>query len=192
VTSIETLYRRRLRPLQATDDMVEALIKSLKETGQLNNTYVIYSSDNGFRMGEHRLLPGKDTAYEKDIHVPLIVRGPRIFAGLHIKPLVLNIDLAPTLAHIAGIEPPGFIDGHSFLPLLYNQQRSWRRNFMVGRLQSQGLEQEQRAGKIRFKALRTHRWIYVEYGGNPNRELYDVQRDPYQLNNLVQEANPAD
>jgi N-acetylglucosamine-6-sulfatase len=191
VTSIETLYQRRLRSLQATDDMVEALIETLKEMGQLNNTYIIYSSDNGFRMGEHRLLPGKDTAYEEDIRVPLMVRGPRVSAGVRIKPMVLNIDLAPTLAQIAGIDPPDFVDGRSFLPLLRNPQRPWRRNFMVGRLQFQGLEQDQRAGKIRFKALRTHRWTYVEYGGNPNRELYDLQRDPYQLDNLVQEANPT-
>ncbi|MGH8501712.1 MAG: sulfatase family protein [Gammaproteobacteria bacterium] len=191
VTTIETLYQRRLRSLQATDDLVEALIETLKATGQLDNTYIVYTSDNGFRMGEHRLLPGKDTAYEEDIRVPLIVRGPRVPPGARIEPMVLNTDLAPTLAQIAGAKPPDFVDGRSFLPLLRDPEQPWRRAFMVGRLQYQGLEQAERAGKIRFKALRTHRWAYVEYAGHRERELYDLQRDPYQLDNLAQEARPA-
>lgn len=188
--TIESLYRRRLRSLQSTDDMVQKLVAILRETGQLKNTYIIYTSDNGFRMGEHRLRPGKDTAYEEDIRVPFIMRGPRVPAGKRLTQKVLNIDIAPTLARLAGIKPREFVDGHSFLPLIDHPRRPWRQSFMVGRLQSHGLEQAERAGRIRFKAIRTARWSYVEYEGG-DRELYNLEKDPYQLDNVVQEVNPG-
>jgi N-acetylglucosamine-6-sulfatase len=191
IENIENLYRKRLRSLQATDDMVGRLVEILRETGQLKNTFIVYTSDNGFRMGEHRLRPGKDTAYEEDIRVPLIVRGPGVPAGERLEPMVLNIDLAPTFAEIAGVKPPDFVDGRSFLPLFKDPKRPWRRTFMVGRHQSHGLEQEERAGRIQFKAIRTARWTYyLEYAGGGGHELYDLKKDSYQLENLAQEADP--
>jgi N-acetylglucosamine-6-sulfatase len=77
--------RERLRALRAVDDMVETVVDALRETGRLDSTYVVYSSDNGFHMGQHRLFVGKTTAYEEDIHVPLIVRGPGVPAGQRVS-----------------------------------------------------------------------------------------------------------
>jgi arylsulfatase A-like enzyme len=190
IEHLEHLYQKRLKSLQATDDMVETLIETLQQTGQLHNTFIVYTSDNGFKIGEHRLRPGKDTAYEEDIHVPLVMRGPGVPAGRRLKPIVLNIDLAPTFAQIAGVKPPDYVDGRSFMPLFENPSRPWRQSFMVGRLQLQGLEQAERAGRIRFKGIRTSRWTYVEYAGTNGRELYDLNKDPYQLENAIQEVNP--
>jgi N-acetylglucosamine-6-sulfatase len=189
VEYIESLYRRRLRSLQSTDDLVQKLVKTLQETGELKHTFIVYTSDNGFRMGEHRLWPGKRTAYEEDIQVPFVVRGPGIPAGRLLKQMVLNIDIAPTLARLAGIKPPEFVDGRSFLPLFDHPRQPWRRSFMVGRLQRDSLPQTERAERFRFEAIRTARWIYVEYSGG-ERELYNLDKDPYQLENVVQETNP--
>ena len=103
---LEDEYRRRLRSLQAIDDMVEAIVGTLESTGVLQSTYIIYTSDNGFHMGEHRLIAGKDTAYEEDIRVPMAMRGPGVPEGGRIAALALNIDLAPTFADMAGIGHP--------------------------------------------------------------------------------------
>ena len=92
------------------------MVGALEDTGRLDNTYVIYTSDNGFHMGQHRLFIGKTTAYEEDIRVPMAIRGPGVPEGVSgSQPMVLNNDLAPTFAAIAGVEPPSFVDGRSFL-----------------------------------------------------------------------------
>ena len=132
---LEDEYRRRLRSLQAIDDMVETIVGTLEATGALERTYVIYTSDNGFHMGEHRLIAGKDTPYEEDIRVPMVMRGPGVPEGVRIDAMALNIDLAPTFAEIAGIEPPAFVDGRSLLPLLADPAQPWRQSFLIERRQ---------------------------------------------------------
>lgn len=187
IAANEERYRNRLRSLQAIDDMVEGIVSALRETKRLENTYIVYTSDNGFHMGEHRLVAGKDTPYEEDIRVPFIVRGPNVPAGQRLDPIVLNIDLAPTFAEIAGAEPPDFVDGRSFLPLLADPDRPWREGFLVERRQlpARGI-----AGWAGFNALRTADWTYVEYGDG-ERELYNHEDDPHQLQNLAAEAAPS-
>ena len=95
-----------MRSLQAVDEAVAALVQTLQETGQLANTYVVLTSDNGFHLGQHRLEPGKYTAYETDVHVPLLVRGPGVPAGGTVRALTSSVDLAPTLAGLAGTALP--------------------------------------------------------------------------------------
>ena len=110
--------------------MVESIVATLDETGQLDDTYVIYSSDNGFHMGEHRLIAGKDTPYEEDIRVPMVDARPgRARPACGSRPMVGNIDLAPTFAEIAAVETPDFVDGRSFLPLLEDPDQPWRQSF---------------------------------------------------------------
>ncbi len=193
-------YRRRIASLQAIDDMVEDIVAALREAGQLDDTYIIYSSDNGFHMGAHRLIAGKDTAYDEDIRVPMVMRGPGVPAGKRIEALVGNIDLAPTLAEIAGVETPEFVDGRSFLPLLQDADAPWRQAFLIERrrleeqlvrqskftsLTSQDLDQA-----AVFNGIRTADLAYVEYDSG-ERELYDVRTDPFQLDNVAGEADPA-
>jgi N-acetylglucosamine-6-sulfatase len=200
IAYLEYEYRKRIASLQAIDDMVESIVAALGETGQLDNTYVIYTSDNGFHMGEHRLIAGKDTPYEEDIRVPMVMRGPGVPVGHRLDAMVVNIDLAPTFAEIAGIEAPDFVDGRSFLPLLQDPERPWRESFLIERrkLEEQlvrqskynGLTPEELDQAAVFNGIRTRDLVYVEYGSG-ERELYDLAQDPHQRANLAGEANPV-
>jgi N-acetylglucosamine-6-sulfatase len=200
IARLEDEYRRRLASLQGIDDMVAQIVAALEAAGELENTYLIYSSDNGFHLGEHRLPAGKDFPYEEDIRVPAVVRGPGVPAGQRIDAMVLNTDLAPTFAEIAGIAPPDFVDGRSFLPLLENPDQAWRESFLIERrqLELQYVELAERLGMAdggldeaaQFDGLRTADWSYIEYGTG-ERELYDLALDPNQLHNVVDTADPA-
>ena len=119
IAAIDADYRKQMRSLQAVDEAVAALVQTLQETGQLANTYVVLTSDNGFHLGQHRLEPGKYTAYETDIHVPLLVRGPGVPAGGTVRALTSSVDLAPTLAGLAGTALRSNPDGRSLVPLLH-------------------------------------------------------------------------
>jgi N-acetylglucosamine-6-sulfatase len=210
----DELYRRRIQSLQAVDDGIGKLIDTLRDTGQLDDTYIVFTSDNGFHLGQFRMPAGKQTPYDFDIHVPLVVRGPGIPEGATADQLVGNVDLAPTFAAIAGVTPPAFIDGRSFLPLAKDptSSRPGRNAFLVehwrqkGRRPPNGAPLEppdidQKAKKARrrkgpvnpipeYHGVRTRRYLYVEYGTG-ERELYDVRQDPYELHNIVDTAPPA-
>jgi N-acetylglucosamine-6-sulfatase len=131
---MEDLYRKRLQSLLAVDEMIGQLLSALKESGELDDTYIFFTSDNGFHFGTHRLSVGKWTAYEEDIRVPLIVRGPGVPEGQKLEHLVLNNDLAPTFAELGGVEAPSYVDGRSLGPLLGGEPPSpgsWRQAFLV-------------------------------------------------------------
>ena len=115
---VDRLYRRRIRSLQAVDRSVTGLVSTLRRTGQLHDTYIVFASDNGFHLGQHRLPAGKQTPYEEDIRVPLLVRGPGVPEHVTRDQFVGNVDFAPTFAQLAGVRPPSFVDGRSFAPLL--------------------------------------------------------------------------
>lgn len=181
IARMEALYRRRLQSLQAVDDLVETVVRALTRLGQLDRTYLVYTSDNGFHMGEHRLLPGKNLPYEEDIRVPLIVRGPGIRPGQRIETLVVNTDLAPTFAEIAGTSPPSFVDGRSLLPLLRGDAVRWRQSVLI---------QVRTPAGGGFDAIRTAEWKYVAWRTG-ERELYHLRTDPYELNNLAASAPPG-
>lgn len=200
IAAMEDEYRRRLRSLQAVDDMVEILVRTLDDVGELDNTYIVYSSDNGFHLGSHRLPAGKDFPYDEDIRVPMVMRGPGVPQGAEIHALVTNIDFAPTFAEIAGVPTPDFVDGRSFLPLLEDPDQPWRQAILIERSQfefqyerlayAQGLEGEALERTASFRGLRTRDTTYVEYGTG-ERELYDLTTDPLQLSNLAPEADPT-
>jgi arylsulfatase A-like enzyme len=104
-------YRSRLRALQTVDELVDGVVERLEVAGLLDNTYIIYTSDNGYHIGQHRLQPGKECGFEEDIRVPLFIRGPGI-AKDHIEDAVTtHIDLAPTIFQLAGIRPREDFDG---------------------------------------------------------------------------------
>jgi N-acetylglucosamine-6-sulfatase len=173
------LYRKRLESLRSVDDMIEALIRALKETDQLDNTYVMFASDNGYFLGQHRLTK-KSLPYEESIRIPLVVRGPGVPAR-KLDHLVTNNDFAPTVARLAGVEPPGFVDGKSFAPLLREGRPSpneWRTGFMIEHASPS------------YEALRTNDRIYIEWE-NGDRELYDLREDPEQLRNFHRAADRA-
>lgn len=111
VEYLDHYYRQRLRALQAVDELVETLVLQLDEAGILDETYIIYSSDNGFHIGQHRLPPGKECGYEEDIRVPLIVRGPGVAKAQVEDAVTTHIDLAPTILQLVGAETRPDFDG---------------------------------------------------------------------------------
>jgi N-acetylglucosamine-6-sulfatase len=131
---MEELYRKRLQSMLAVDDMIGDLVGALHDSGELDNTYIVFTSDNGFHLGQHRLGAGKWTPYEEDIRIPLIVRGPGVPEGETLHHMVLNNDLAPTFADLAGAEPPSFVDGRSLVPVLTDDPtplEDWRQRFVI-------------------------------------------------------------
>jgi N-acetylglucosamine-6-sulfatase len=142
---MDELHRKRLQSMLAVDDMIGDLIKSLHDSGELDNTYIFFTSDNGFHLGQHRLGAGKWTPYEEDIRVPLIVRGPGVPEGRTLDHMVLNNDLAPTFADLARAKTPDFVDGRSLKPLLTDHPpptSDWRQRFVLeGVAERSGLAQ---------------------------------------------------
>jgi arylsulfatase A-like enzyme len=105
----------------SVEDILRNVMYTLNLTGRLNNTYVIFTSDNGFHLGQHRLPMGKQTPFEEDIHVPLVIYGPNVPTSRKVDNFVSNIDLSPTIASLAGVATPTFVDGTSFKEILLGQ-----------------------------------------------------------------------
>ena len=97
--------------MQAVDDLVAGVVKKLGRAGVLNNTYIFFTSDNGWEIGEHRITQGKRRPYEESIRIPLLVRGPGVAAGSSTEKLVLNTDFLPTFTDLAGVQTPGYVEG---------------------------------------------------------------------------------
>lgn len=138
---MKKLYRKRLQSMLAVDDMVGDLVEALRKSGKLENTYIVFTSDNGFHLGQHRLGAGKWTAYEEDIRIPLVVRGPGVKEGKTLQHMVLTNDLAPTFADLAGADVPSFVDGRSLKPLLTDNPtplEDWRQRFLVEAVDERG------------------------------------------------------
>ncbi|HCO03693.1 MAG TPA: hypothetical protein DIT48_10110 [Actinobacteria bacterium] len=184
--TLQAVRRRQLDALQAVDRSVAAIYREVAARGQLGNTVFVFASDNGFLWGEHRLFD-KEWPYEESIRVPLVIRAPWIQApGRTDTHLVLNIDLAPTFASLAGIKPPIKEDGRSLTPLLGGRSPPWRRSFVVEWL----AQQTQPKLPPPYEGIRTERYLWVEYR-NGWRELYDLKNDSYELNNLASIAATA-
>ncbi|HMF03841.1 MAG TPA: sulfatase [Acidimicrobiia bacterium] len=122
IATIDQLYRKRLQSMLGVEDLVQNVVDTLQRTGQLDNTYIVFTSDNGFHLGQHRLPPGKQTAFEEDIHVPLVVRGPGVPQGKKVDDPAMNIDFAPTFAELAGAKAPGFVNGRSLVPAMHGKK----------------------------------------------------------------------
>src|ERR687890_348543 len=192
---IDELYGKRLKTMAAVGETIGGLLRTLEQTGKLDTTYLVLTSDNGYHMGQHRLGLGKQTAYEEDIRVPLMIRGPGVPAGISRDEMVLNNDFAPTFADLAGLPPPASVDGRSFASLLDKRQgndpASWRTAFEIRHWDNKKDEASYRAVTPvpPYRAVRTKRYLYVEYEAG-ERELYDLGKDPYELHNLYDSADP--
>jgi arylsulfatase A-like enzyme len=191
------------------DEAVEAVVGALASSGVLDNTYVIFTSDNGYFHGEHRTPTEKILGYEESARVPLLVRGPGIAPGTAVDELVANVDLAPTIVEAAGATPGVTMDGRSLLPFLRDPARRTSRPvlleafFPIGSALQFFTEQipvmvpiaegsSPAAGPalpfqaplgqavLPYQAIRTDRYVYIEYGTG-ERELYDLAVDPWQI-----------
>ncbi|MBV1853673.1 sulfatase family protein [Catellatospora tritici] len=190
-TNIDTNFRKRAQAVQAVDRLIRDLRTQLTASGVADNTYLVFTSDNGFHMGEYRLTQGKMTAFDTDIRVPLVVIGPGVAPGSTRPEIVQNIDLAPTFQRIglAAVDPN--INGRSLLPLLNGEPATgWRTASLIehhgpNTAADDPDAQLARAGNpTTYSALRTATYTYVEYS-NGEREYYDRVADPYQLNNIA-------
>lgn len=199
---LDRLYRRRIQSLQSVDDLLERVVESLKETGQLQNTFVVFTSDNGFHLGQHRMVRGKQTAYEEDIHVPLVIRGPGAPARHFVPHLTLETDLAPTFAEWASMTSPSFVDGRSIALLLKPHLpplERWRQAVLIEHFPAPEpymstfekilFQSKQTPRLTAYKALRSSDYLYVQYSSG-ERELYDLRRDPDELHNIAATVNP--
>lgn len=204
---IDYIFQERWRTLLSVDDMVENLVNILKEKYILQNTYIIFSSDNGFHLGQFSLPEDKRQLYEFDIRVPLFIRGPGIKPKLIMEP-VLNIDLAPTFMELAGINITSNMDGISLVNLLHKKTKPWRHQFFI---EHKGEAANKILGCPQYFNARVHTcevgcicedsWnntysclrilssyenaICCIFKDNENfTESYNLTADPFQLNNL--------
>ena len=193
MANIDQRHEHRVESLQAVDDLVAGVVRKLAEQGELSNTYIVFTSDNGWHHGEHRIPDRKGRPYEEDIRVPLVVRGPGVAAGSSTNKLVLNTDYLPTFTDLAGAQTPPYVDGRSLLPVLLkgSATTSWRTAILIeGRRYSADPEIPV---DINYNGIRTSTSKYIEYEGGGFRELYDLRpgADPYELRNTYSSADPT-
>ena len=212
---VDDFYRNRLRALQAVDELLENITKFLEKENIQDNTYLFYMGDNGQHLGDYRLPPGKRQAYDTDIRVPFLARGPGIQGGVRVTEIVMSIDLLPTWIDLAGGKlPPYEPDGESIVPLLkgtspaqpsVNSFRSVGLAEMYGGSSNMGAVYKGIAGfeKNRFwnntyQAIRVingsdwaakANWMYAEWCTG-EKEFYNVSSDPHQINNIVGQLDP--
>ncbi len=178
---IDAIRLDQIRSLLAVDRLVGKVVETLKETGRLDNTLIVFTSDNGMLWGEHRWT-SKDVPYEESIKVPLIIRYDALDVAARTDPnLVLNVDLAPTFAKAAGSTPPA-TEGVSLLPLLLDPATPLRDGFLIEHMGSRT------DGVPSYCGYHTSRYVLIRYDANES-ELYDLKDDPLQLASV--DADPA-
>jgi arylsulfatase A-like enzyme len=177
---LDTLRLRQLRSVLAVDDAVGRIVSALEETGRLSTTMIVFTSDNGFLLGEHR-WDQKRVPYEESIRAPFVVRYDPLVAEPRSDPnLVLNIDLAPTFAALAGVGTPG-AEGASLLGLLADPSSPWRQDLLI---------ENRGSAPPTYCAVRNATTVYVQYSTG-EEELYDLVGDPFQLTNLAEDPSSS-
>lgn len=178
----DTFYRRYCETLLALDESIGKVLDYVKGAGIENETVVFYMGDNGFSFGEHGLID-KRHMYEESMRVPFLVRAPGLIrSGMQIDPLVQNIDIAPTILELAGLQPPAYLQGKSFVPLLQGQQvDEWRDAVLYEYYWERTFPQTPTV-----HGIRTEQFKYMHYHGIWDMdELYDIQKDPLETDNLI-------
>jgi N-acetylglucosamine-6-sulfatase len=190
IDQIDARYRARAESLLGVDDLVQNVVSTLEATGELKNTVLIFTSDNGFFHGEHRVQSGKLRAYEPSIRVPLLIRAPGMPKGVHRRQPVGNVDLAPTILDFANATPGRKQDGMSLVPLIEDKRDFLGRGLDLETYENANPEEGENpeAPPVGYRGVRTDRYLYANYGTG-EQELYDLRTDPFELQNLS--GNPA-
>jgi N-acetylglucosamine-6-sulfatase len=184
IADIDGAFRKRVQAVQAVDALIGRLEATLRARGLADDTYIVFSSDNGYHMGEHRLMPGKMTAFDSDVRVPLIVAGPGVPRGRTTSRIAMNVDLYPTFVQLAGGTADRSVDGHSLVSLLHGRNPArWRTAALIehhGPDLAGSDPDHPRPGSgnpTSYEAIRLPEAVYVEYRGSA-REYYRIDRDP--------------
>lgn len=194
IECLKKRHWRKLETMRAVDQQIGLVMNQLELRGKLGNTIAIFTGDNGFIDGQHR-FPTKTPAYEPSIRVPLIIRTPGNTVPRTIDRLVVNTDLAPTIAHLAQATPAHAVDGRSLIPLLQNPAAAWRGVALFEHIAEGELTFDRFTGPPDYFALRTARPLARKFVRYPtvtaglNGEYYDLSTDPAELSNLY--ADPA-
>ena len=190
-SSLETI-RRRSEMLLAVDDGLGRIVEALEAEGILDETFILFTSDNGFFYGEHNLSLERRLPYEESIRNPLIIRFPGVTeAGERVDGLVSSVDIAPTVLEIAGVPVGDQIQGRSFVPLLMGDDSQARSSVLVEFYTYENpfpwlLDMD-------YRAIRTDRYKLIHWIRYPaEEELYDLQEDPFELRNLIDDPTMAD
>jgi arylsulfatase A-like enzyme len=188
-TSDETI-RNRLRVLMAVEEGVGRVFEALNKAGKLDETLVLFTSDHGYFYGEHGLSVERRLAYEEAIRIPLLMRYPRLIrAGTVIDPMVLSIDLAPTLLELGAAAIPQNLHGRSLVALLEGKPWQPRSAILVEYFSDAVFPRTQHMG---YQAVRSDRWKWIHYTElKGSDELYDLKADPFELHNLIAEPSAA-
>jgi arylsulfatase A-like enzyme len=218
-SKIQTRYRNRLASLLSVDEAVDKILAKLAVEGLLSETYIIFTSDNGYMQGQHRLHQGKFVAYDPSAKVPLMIRGPGIPAGSVPGELVTNVDIVKTILDISGANPTITVDGRSLLPFAADPARRSQRPLLLetGRpialadpasASAAAKAKAKRSRKVKnldldataqfarvvkppkYRALRTRRYLLIKYADG-GRELYDMRKDPLQTDSVYKDARYA-
>jgi N-acetylglucosamine-6-sulfatase len=196
----DRVYRNRIRGMKVVDNMVGRIMRTLKDRGDLDNTYVIFTSDNGYLLGEHR-EETKYKQYRESQEVPFIIRGPGIPKGQKMNTLLGNIDIAPTYVDMTNTKMRSDIDGESMLPLLTGAVKNWSRHYLLfgrGKVpittsatrtgmeepQEQPISAREAWNNTFVGAMSADGLKYLKYRYGDRYELYDLNSDPYELRNL--------
>jgi N-acetylglucosamine-6-sulfatase len=177
----DEVIRNQIRCMNSVDESVAAVYDALKDAGKLDNTLILFTSDNGYFWGEHG-LGDKRWAYEESIRIPMLARLPGVIRpGSNLNGMALNIDVAPTMLHLAGVEVPKTMHGRSLVPLLRGYRVKWRDSFLAEYFREPNFPRTPA-----WRAVRNQRWKYIQYPGGEGRdELFDLAADPYELKNAA-------
>jgi N-acetylglucosamine-6-sulfatase len=197
IAKIKKRHEARVETLQSLDDMVAGIVRKLKDRGVMGNTYVFFTSDNGWAEGEHRRPGGKANPYEEDVRMPLLVRGPGVAAGSNTSKLALNTDYLPTFADLAcsssspcDTQNWRYVpDGRSLLPVLKGNATNWRSAVLLEGHQGPWKHAVPAYAGIRTVGAHEER-KYLEYETG-ERELYYLGSNPHELNNRYPATMPS-
>jgi N-acetylglucosamine-6-sulfatase len=178
--------RARAAMMASVDEGVGMLLEALETAGTLDDTLVVFLGDNGYFFGEHGLGPERRFAYEEGIRSPFVVRHPPLMApGTVVGDLVLALDIAPTAIEVAGGTPGRHVQGRSLLPLLAGRREGWRTSFLIEYFAESAMPW---LVGMTYKAVRTERHKLIHWVHRDSvDELYDLERDPYELANVLGE-----
>ena len=204
-STTDATIRDRLEMVTGVDESVGRLLEALERTGELNDTFFVVTSDHGYFYGEHGLNAQRRLAYEASVRIPLVTRYPGLIGpGTRPEQMVLSIDLASTILELAGQEPEDPVQGASLVPVLMGANpQDWRTSLLIqhhsdpedylrGAPNSGAVSEFVRVLGMGYQAVRTERYKYIQYMDLEGMdELYDLETDPYELNNIVDAPEAA-